>query len=70
MATRDSGDQQKVTRDDDIREVEEAPLASGDLAERKAALDDDIDAILSDIDEALETNAEEFVRSFVQKGGQ
>lgn len=38
--------------------------------ERKEKLDDDVDAILGDIDDVLEENAEEFVRSFVQKGGQ
>ncbi len=32
----------------------------------KAELDD----LLDEIDEVLETNAEDFVRSFVQKGGQ
>ena len=41
-----------------------------DVAERKEALDDDIDAILDEIDDVLETNAEDFVRAFVQKGGQ
>jgi ubiquitin-like protein Pup len=30
----------------------------------------DIDSVLDEIDEVLETNAEEFVRGFVQKGGQ
>lgn len=30
----------------------------------------EIDDILDEIDGVLETNAEEFVRSFVQKGGQ
>jgi ubiquitin-like protein Pup len=34
------------------------------------ASDDDIDAILDDIDETLESNAETFVRQFQQKGGQ
>jgi ubiquitin-like protein Pup len=38
--------------------------------EAKAKLDDDVDSILDDIDDVLEQNAEEFVRSFVQKGGQ
>ena len=38
--------------------------------ERKEKLDDDVDAILDEIDEVLESNAEEFVRGFVQKGGQ
>jgi ubiquitin-like protein Pup len=70
MATRDSGDQQKVSRQQDETEVDESPEATSDLAERKAALDDDIDSILADIDDVLESNAEEFVRGFVQKGGE
>jgi ubiquitin-like protein Pup len=41
-----------------------------DVSERKEALDDDIDAILDEIDDVLETNAEDFVKSFIQKGGQ
>jgi len=36
----------------------------------KDALDADVDAILDEIDEVLEENAEDFVKSFVQKGGQ
>ena len=31
---------------------------------------DDFDSLLDEIDGVLESNAEEFVRSFVQKGGQ
>ena len=30
----------------------------------------DVDAILDEIDDVLETNAEDFVKSFIQKGGQ
>ena len=30
----------------------------------------DLDELLDEIDEVLEENAEEFVRNFVQKGGQ
>ena len=30
----------------------------------------DVDELLDEIDEVLEVNAEEFVRSYVQKGGQ
>ncbi|GGD25610.1 ubiquitin-like protein Pup [Nocardioides daphniae] len=41
-----------------------------DVAERREALDDDVDAILDEIDEVLENNAEEFVKSFIQKGGE
>lgn len=39
-------------------------------AERKEQLDEDIDAILDEIDDVLEENAEDFVRSYIQKGGQ
>lgn len=47
-------------------EVEETT----DLAERKEQLDEDIDALLDEIDDVLETNAEDFVKSFIQKGGE
>jgi ubiquitin-like protein Pup len=47
-------------------EVEEAPVTSEKGEKLKAELDD----LLDEIDEVLETNAEDFVRSFVQKGGQ
>ena len=47
-----------------------AAEASSDLQERKEKLDDDVDAILDDIDDVLEDNAEDFVRGFVQKGGE
>jgi len=72
MPTRDSGEQQHRSRSEENDKVDEETAAapSTDLAARKEALDADIDAILDDIDEALETNAEEFVRGFVQKGGQ
>ncbi len=53
---------------DDTEQVEEAEAT--DLAERKEQLDEDIDAILDEIDDVLETNAEDFVKSFIQKGGQ
>ncbi len=70
MPTRDSGEQQHKSRTSDDDVVEETVAPEGDLSARKEALDADIDAILEDIDEVLETNAEEFVRGFVQKGGQ
>ncbi len=49
-------------------EVEES--ADAEIAERKEQLDEDIDAILDEIDDVLESNAEDFVKSFIQKGGQ
>ena len=46
--------------------VEEAPATTEQGEKLKAELDD----LLDEIDEVLETNAEEFVKSYVQKGGQ
>ena len=48
-------------------EVTESAPASSERGEKiKAELDD----LLDEIDEVLEDNAEEFVRNYVQKGGQ
>jgi ubiquitin-like protein Pup len=69
MATRDTGGQQRARKTEDEDAAPEAQESS-DLAERKEKLDDDIDSILDEIDETLESNSEEFVRGFVQKGGQ
>ena len=53
-------------------DVEESTqdVTESDVAERKEAMDDDVDAILDEIDDVLETNAEDFVKSFIQKGGE
>ncbi|MEO5651965.1 MAG: ubiquitin-like protein Pup [Marmoricola sp.] len=55
---------------DEQEPTDPAPASAETVSERKEQLDDDIDAILEDIDDVLETNAEDFVKSFIQKGGQ
>ena len=47
-------------------ETDDNPSASDRGEELKAELDD----LLDEIDEVLETNAEDFVKSYIQKGGQ
>jgi ubiquitin-like protein Pup len=69
MTTRDTGGQRHESRRTEDEEVVDEQ-SSTDLEERKAKLDDDIDAILDEIDEVVESNAEDFVRGFVQKGGE
>lgn len=70
MTTRDSGGQQQrpSRREEDAPEIEET--VESDTAERHEKLSEDVDAMLDEIDGVLEENAEEFVRSYVQKGGQ
>ncbi len=46
-----------------------APVpAAGQVSARPML--DDVDGLLDEIDEVLEANAEEFVRGYVQKGGE
>lgn len=56
----------KSTRQRDEEAVEEVPGTSETGEKLKA----DIDDLLDEIDEVLEVNAEEFVRAYVQKGGE
>lgn len=68
MSAQETGGQKHAERRQD--DVDEAPAETTNVAERHEALSEDVDAILDEIDEVLEENAEEFVRAFVQKGGE
>lgn len=65
MAEREQIKRQTPARTDEA-EVVETPTTSESGEKLKADLDD----LLDEIDEVLETNAEDFVKSYVQKGGQ
>ena len=70
MASKDTGGGQKRASKTSEEVDEVAAEATSDVAERKDKLDQDIDAMLDEIDDVLEENSEDFVRSFIQKGGQ
>jgi ubiquitin-like protein Pup len=65
MAEREQIKKQAPARGEEST-VEEVPATNKKGEELKAELDD----LLDEIDEVLEENAEEFVRSYVQKGGE
>ncbi|MEI4271297.1 ubiquitin-like protein Pup [Klenkia sp. LSe6-5] len=69
MATRDTGGQQKATRSREETEEVEAPV-DAEGAERREKMSADVDDILDEIDGVLESNAEEFIKGYVQKGGE
>jgi ubiquitin-like protein Pup len=52
------------------KEREEVVDDAAAPAERGEKLKEDIDDLLDEIDSVLEDNAEEFVRNYVQKGGE
>jgi prokaryotic ubiquitin-like protein Pup len=65
MAERQQKAKQTTNRESEtVDDAAPAVTESGDKL--KAELDD----LLDEIDEVLETNAEDFVKSYVQKGGQ
>jgi ubiquitin-like protein Pup len=72
MASKDTGggQQRGSRRSDATDETEVAESASQDLKERHEKLSEDVDSLLDEIDDVLEENAEEFVKGYVQKGGQ
>lgn len=52
------------------RQDEEVVAETPAVSEKGEELKADIDDLLDEIDEVLETNAEEFVKNYVQKGGE
>ena len=64
MAEREQKRKQAPAKADEV--VEDPPAKSESGEKIKAELDD----LLDEIDDVLEVNAEEFVKSYVQKGGE
>jgi ubiquitin-like protein Pup len=65
MAEREQKKKQAPTKADEDA-VEDVPTKSETGEKIKGELDD----LLDEIDEVLESNSEDFVRSYVQKGGE
>ena len=48
----------------------EAGGGSAELSKKGKKIKEDLDKLLDEIDDILEENAEEFVKSYVQRGGE
>lgn len=66
MPTHDSNQIKRARREENQSEHDTTVVSTTNNAE----LDNEVDSLLDEIDEILEVNAEDFVKSFVQKGGQ
>lgn len=61
--------QRPQRRNDAVEETDEvAPVPASTATSTESTAE--VDSLLDEIDDVLETNSEEFVRGFVQKGGQ
>lgn len=62
-------EQERIQKQRVTRSSESAPEVTVDTSKGEQ-LKADLDDLLDEIDEVLEENAEEFVRNYVQKGGE
>ena len=67
-----SQEQQRPSRREsaETQDVETEPLPTGASTSTAEGAQDDVDSLLDEIDDVLESNAEQFVRQYTQKGGQ
>ena len=54
----------------ETQETEQTESAKSVSSDKDQKLKEDLDQLIDQIDEVLEENAEEFVRNYVQRGGQ
>lgn len=69
MVTCAEGGQQQTQHTSETHSSSTEATAS-DLTDKGEKLKDDMDALIDEIDEVLEENAEEFVKNYVQRGGE
>ena len=65
--------QRSTSRQDTAKEHESQAATESESSTDTRGTDrlkEELDGLLDEIDEVLETNAEDFVKSYVQKGGQ
>jgi prokaryotic ubiquitin-like protein Pup len=60
----------KETRPTKPNEGDEGAGVNPEVAKKGKKIKEDLDNLLDEIDDILEENAEEFVKSYVQRGGQ
>lgn len=63
-------EQERTQKRTDGPPREESGAAGGRVTEKGKKLKEEMDRLVDEIDDVLEENAEEFVRSYVQRGGE
>ncbi len=63
-------ERQQKKKKDAAPPSEEAAAANPEAQQKGRRLKEDMDRLLDEIDSVLEENAEEFIKNYVQKGGQ
>jgi prokaryotic ubiquitin-like protein Pup len=70
MAQLKAKEAKPTTHTGETHTEEVTPAVKSTLTKRGADLKEDMDQLIDEIDDLLEENAEEFVASYVQRGGE
>ena len=70
VSAAESEQKQKPSGGGDSDSSSKAPDGSKKMAKKGAELKEDMDNLMEEIDAVLEENAEEFVKNYVQRGGE
>lgn len=62
--------QERKKKQERPKPPDEDGAANPEVAKKGKKIKEDLDKLLDEIDEILEENAEEFVKSYVQRGGE
>jgi len=65
-----SGEQKQKSKGDGAEEPDESGEGGQKLAKKGEDLKEEMDSLMDEIDSVLEENAEEFVKNYVQRGGE
>jgi|TARA_B110000263_G_scaffold139499_1_gene120996 ubiquitin-like protein Pup len=65
-----AGEQKKKSKGDGGDSPEAESEGGQKMAKKGEELKEDMDSLMEEIDSVLEENAEEFVKNYVQRGGQ
>jgi ubiquitin-like protein Pup len=65
-----AGEQKKKSKGDGGDSSEKSDEGGQKMAKKGEELKEDMDSLMEEIDSVLEENAEEFVKNYVQRGGQ
>ena len=68
--TGSTGGQERKRRSSGGEGDGDAGQTTAEVSKKATEVKEELDELLDEIDSVLEENAEEFVRSFIQKGGQ
>ncbi len=70
QATKEMSTRSTKPSEHEQEQVDKQPVSQAELKKKGESISGKLDDLLDEIDDVLEENAEEFVKGYVQRGGQ